>query len=380
VLTHLGSPLDGSEIGDKAMHVHRCQKRRTGLTLIEVLVVIAILLVMASMLLPAVQKVRETARRVQCQNNLRQIGLALHSYQDAFRSYPPPERYQTVAGPGLLVRRQSSGWGMQKDGAMPITSASSVHQRLLPFLEQDNLQKELQTGGPANNDNYVNSAGSQQWQVPVFRCPSDVTREAELAGGPAPRPLSYAANFGTWFIYDPQTGQGGDGAFVVNRALRPADFLDGLSQTLAFAEVKASTCYLGDSGEPNSPNSPPPLSPVEIIAYGGQFHSGGNDAAHTDWLQGRVHQTGFTTVFPPNTVVSFTDDDGSSYNVDFVSSLEDRTANVLTYAAVTSRSGHPGSINALRMDGSVRPVRQDIQLSVWRALGTRAGGEIPLDE
>jgi prepilin-type N-terminal cleavage/methylation domain-containing protein len=356
------------------MHVHRCQKRRTGLTLIEVLVVIAILLVMASMLLPAVQKVREAANRVQCQNNLRQIGLALHSYQDAFQCFPPPERYQKSAGAGLLVRRQSSGWGMPKDWAMPITSANSVHQRLLPFLEQDNLQKELQPVNQASGDTYGSPAAGSSWQVPVFRCPSDVSREQ------ASRPLSYGANFGTWFIYDPQTGQGGDGAFVVNRALRPADFLDGLSQTLAFAEVRASTCYLGDSGEPNSPDMPAPGSAAEVLAYGGQFRSGGNRAGHIDWLQGRVHQTGFTTALSPNTVVPFTDDDGDTYNVDFVSSLEGRAANLLTYAAVTSRSGHQGSINALRMDGSVRPVRQDIHLSVWRALGTRAGGEIPLDE
>jgi hypothetical protein len=230
-------------------------------------------------------------------------------------------------------------------------------------LEQDNL---------AGN---FGQAEGQAVQVPVFRCPSDVSREVG-----AKRPVSYAANFGTWFIYDPQTGQGGDGAFVVNRALAPADFLDGMSQTLAFAEVHGSTCYLANSGDPNSPNAPPPLSPVEVVAYGGEFHSKGTDAAHTDWLEGRVHQTGFTTVFAPNTVVTFTDDDGDRYNVDFVSSLEDRSPNLLTYAAVTSRSGHPHLINALWMDGSVRTVRDDVQLSVWRALGTRAGGENPIGE
>jgi prepilin-type processing-associated H-X9-DG protein len=107
------------------------------------------------------------------------------------------------------------------------------------------------------------------------------------------------------------------------------------------------------------------------------FHTGGTNAAHTDWLQGRVHQTGFTTVFRPNTIVRYTEEDGRSYNVDFVSSLEGRTLNQLTYAAVTSRSSHPHSINALWMDGSVRAVGNDIDLSVWRALGTRAGGENP---
>jgi prepilin-type processing-associated H-X9-DG protein len=326
----------------------------------------AILLVMISLLLPAIQQVRETARRAQCRNNLRQIGLALHCYQDAYSRFPPAARYQIRPGLELMARRTSWPPGAKRE---PIPEMDSVHAHLLSFLEQGNLQNELQSTAQTR------MGDSQFAQVPIFRCPSDVSREAESAGEDARRPLSYAANFGTWFIYDPQTGQGGDGAFVINRPMTPADFLDGMSQTLAFAEVKASTCYLGDSGEPTSPNTPPPLSPAEVISYGGQFLSGGTNAAHTDWLQGRVHQTGFTTVFSPNTIVKFTDDDGSSYNVDFVSWPEGSPSNLFTFAAVTARSSHPHSINALWMDGSVRSVGENIDLSVWRALGTRAGGE-----
>lgn len=340
------------------MHRRLLQERRPGLTLVEVLVVIAILLVTASMLLPAIQKARETARRVQCQNNLRQIGLALHNYQAAFNRYPPAAVYRNAPVGGLIALRNSG-----RTEAIPAADTVSVHKRLLPFLDQNNFQE--------NPD----LAQVQSAQVPGFRCPSDISREAEAAGDSVKRPVSYAANFGTWFIYDPQTSQGGDGAFVVNRGLAPADFLDGLSQTLAFAEVRSSTCYLANSGEPNSHNSPPPLDPEEVVAYGGQFWSGGNRAGHTDWLNGHVQQTGFTTVFPPNTVVPYTDADWDIYNVDFVSSLESRWGNQLSYAAVTSRSGHPHLINALWMDGSVRIVRDDIQSSVWRALGTRAGGD-----
>jgi type II secretory pathway pseudopilin PulG len=341
--------------------MQHCQsaKCRAGLTLNEVLVVIALLLITASLLLPAIQKARAAASRAQCQNNLKQIGLALHGYEAAFTRFPLPAHYQRPSGLGPFALRER--W---PGAAMPPAETDSLHARLLPFLEQGNLQNELRSAP----------------RVAIYRCPSDVSREAESGGEQARRPLSYAANFGTWFIYDPQTGQGGDGAFVVNRALRPTDFLDGLSQTVALAEVKASTCYLGDSGDPNSPYAPAPLSPAEVIAYGGQFRSGGGRAGHTDWLDGRIHQTGFTTVFPPNTLVNFTDDDGDTYNVDFVSSLEDRTVNLLTYAAVTSRSSHPGLINALCMDGSVRAVRENIHVSVWRALGTRAGREQAIDE
>src|SRR5260370_24041805 len=114
-------------LGENAMHRCSLPRRRTGLTLIEVLVVIAILLVLASMVLPAIQKAREVARRVQCQNNLRQIGLALHSYQDAFNRYPSPARYQASPGLGLLALRKA--WSGRAT-PVPTSETDSVHARL----------------------------------------------------------------------------------------------------------------------------------------------------------------------------------------------------------------------------------------------------------
>jgi prepilin-type processing-associated H-X9-DG protein len=92
-----------------------------------------------------------------------------------------------------------------------------------------------------------------------------------------------------------------------------------------------------------------------------------------EWVDGKVHETGFTTVFPPNTVVAYPSG-GATYDVDFVTATEASPGD--TYAAVTSRSYHTGGVNALLMDGSVRFVSNGISTTTWRALGTRAGGEV----
>ncbi len=113
-----------------------------------------------------------------------------------------------------------------------------------------------------------------------------------------------------------------------------------------------------------------------MTAFGGSFKV---DSGHTEWVDARVHQTGITTVFPPNTVVPYTDSTGSVYDVDFNSSREGVSITAPTYAAVTSRSYHPGLVNALLMDGSVRSFPNSISQKIWRVLGTRSGGEVAGD-
>src|SRR5262249_45565087 len=94
---------------------------------------------------------------------------------------------------------------------------------------------------------------------------------------------------------------------------------------------------------------------------------------HSEWVDGKVHETGFTTAFPPNTVVAYAGA-GGTYDVDFVSATETSPGD--TYAAVTARSYHSGGVNVVLMDGSVRSVANGISVTTWRALGTRAGGEV----
>ena len=105
---------------------------------------------------------------------------------------------------------------------------------------------------------------------------------------------------------------------------------------------------------------------------GGSFKA---DSGHTEWVDGRVHQTGFTTVFTPGTRVVCVQG-GQPYDVDWTSSREGKSDTELTYSAVTARSYHAGDIvNVAMMDGSVHVVTSDIDLMIWRALSTRAGEE-----
>src|SRR6185369_16310960 len=167
------------------------------------------------------------------------------------------------------------------------------------------------------------------------------------------------------------------------RAFGPRDFVDGISNTLAMAEVKAYT--IRASGTPNTATfalppalptlvgneaSPPPfgLPGVSLAAIDPAKNT------HIEWVDGKVHETGFTTAFPPNTIVKVSSG-GADYDVDFVSATESNMGD--TYAAVTSRSYHSGLANILLMDGSARSVTTGVSLTTWRALGTRAGEDVP---
>ena len=169
-------------------------------------------------------------------------------------------------------------------------------------------------------------------------------------------------------VYDPATETVGDGAFVVNRGTSTAEFRDGLSNTLAVAEVKAYQSYVRNT---NDPGATVPTTPADLAGLSGQLkHTG-----HTVWPDGRVHHSGVTTVFTPNTRVSYLSGE-AEYDIDFNSQQEGKSASRITYAAITSRSHHSGMVNVLVMDGSVRSMADGIEVTVWRAFGTRRGGEV----
>jgi len=325
----------------------RLDRQRThGFTLVELLVVIAIIGLLIGILLPAVQMAREAARRAQCSNNLKQLGLALHSYSAACGAFPPV----TVLPSGVT----SQPW--------------SAHARLLPYLEMGNLGSLINF---VDNPEFPSNPTAAATRVATYLCPDEIKDEQRVTPTLTHYPLNYVFNQGTWFIYDPISGNVGDGAFLPNHAYRASDITDGLSNTLAMSEAKAYQPNMWDTSKPNTLNVVAPRTAADLQAYyGGTFDSFG----HTEWVEGDVHETGFTTTFTPNFQVPYSTG-GDTYSIDLMSMRDGESVTVPTYAAVTARSYHPGLVNAVLLDGSVRTISDSIDQNVWRAAGTRSSSE-----
>lgn len=317
---------------------------RRAFTLIELMVVIAIIGILIALLLPALQVAREAARRASCINNLKQITLAVQGYESAQTFYPPAFCWSGTVGD------TSGNW--------------SVHARLLPYLDRSSLQPIV---GGAKYDPKL-----AETPISIFGCPTEPYPEPRrVPDGRMLTPLNYGMNMGVWFVFDPASKKVGQGVFVVNGKYSGKSLRDGATYTLCSAEVSAWTQYYCDAGRA------PTLVPTkqeEFEALGGAPGPGGNTLwpdGHSDWASGRVHQTGFTTAIPPNTARRGT----FSTQFDWVSQREGTSTTIPTYAAVTARSDHSGMVNVSFMDGSVRSISENIQPSVWRAMSTIAGGE-----
>lgn len=346
--------------GDACLfHLRRTQLNamKRGFTLIELLVVIAIIAILIALLLPAVQQAREAARRTQCRNNLKQLGLALHNYLDAFSVFPPT----FCVGPG-----DGGEW--------------SLPARILPYLEQGNMYGQIDFSRDYNQTSVSFPYGVKALRIPILLCPSDPNDRlrTDSTGAPQHYPLCYGVNLGTWFIFDPATNQHGDGAFGPNSRTTTRDFVDGMSNTLGFSEVKAYTPYARNSSSPLPLGLSVPYTVGDICAYVSAAAENQANSGHTEWADGRSHHVGFTTTFVPNTRVLCTNGSHGIQDLDYNSRREDQPEGTTdrTYAAITSRSYHTGMVHSMLMDGSVRSISENIDIRIWRSIGTRSGGEV----
>ncbi|MDA8744540.1 DUF1559 domain-containing protein [Rubripirellula amarantea] len=336
---------------------HR-RKNTSAFTLIELLVVIAIIGILVGLLLPAVQAAREAARAMQCSNNMKQIGLALHNYASVYREAIPNNGF--------------SGIGYPND--------YSPHAKLLPYLEQAQLQDlidfSLNMGHPATADLPEGLHEAAGKRVESFECPSDIGaalhgltmasgREIQIAG------TSYGMNQGSGLdgVFHPGNGVPSDGLCYVGAKMKFRDVLDGTSHTIAFAE---STIGLGlntTTAEPKMDGrgyaaavSSVGAPVIEAAAQNDypvveSFITGWNGSRQHYWLRGSV----------PNGPVM----NGYLTPNSYIPDLTFRSAKV-----TGARSYHTGTVKVLLLDGSVQNVTDSVDTDVWHASWTKHGGEI----
>ncbi|MGE0606462.1 MAG: DUF1559 domain-containing protein [Pirellulales bacterium] len=364
----------------------RLRKRsasKRAFTLVELLVVIVIIGILIGLLIPGIQAARNAARDNSSKNNLRQITLAFNNHYAAKQYFPPSWQSPDVSEMAT-TEQNVAGW--------------SIMALMLPYLEQKAIASNIDYDLPYNLVGTVTQADGRSVQlsslrVPTYVSPAEPRDEARLGGTSNPTqqhyPFNYAVNLGTWFVWDPVTKRGGYGAAYPDSKLRDGDFFDGMSYTLAFAEVKAWQPYHRNGNSTSqTDDAPPTLASICSLPNDGTLR----DSGHTEWVDGRGHHSGFTTVFTPNERVLCTGTLNSvagTYDVDWTNHQEgvglgpgntSTTDDYPTYIAATSRGYFPGHVNVSMVDGSVRSISDNINIGVWRALSTRSGKEMLPDD
>jgi|TARA_Y100000385_G_scaffold163541_1_gene169466 prepilin-type N-terminal cleavage/methylation domain-containing protein len=345
----------------------------SGFTLIELLVVIAIIGVLVGLLLPAVQQAREAARRVSCSNNFKQMGLALHIFENSNRHYPPSFEQWTAA-------EISRGKAPAGASAGDTKSDWGVSAQLLPFIEQAQLGNEVRNAIASRISYKDQTVGGKKlcaYRVPTLLCPSEIQDQVRLSGGVETYyPTNIGWNRGTGQILPPRAA-GCNGPFGVNFKGQVRDIPDGLSNTLAAGEKRAYMPYLRDGGSGNTLMEDTPAGRNLGSLGGSQKGNSGN----TEWCDGRTHQDGLTTTFSPGTLTpntsgQYTDGDDGDYTSQREGRGSASASSTAHFASVTSRSYHPAVCNGLMMDGSTTSFSQNMDTAVFRALGTRNGAEV----
>jgi prepilin-type N-terminal cleavage/methylation domain-containing protein/prepilin-type processing-associated H-X9-DG protein len=356
-------------------------KNRRGFTLIELLVVIAIIGVLIALLLPAVQAAREAARRAQCTNNLKQIGIGLHNYHSANNCFPV----------GALLSRNT-------DLTTSNNGDFSAHVRLLPYVEQGPLFDTANFSIACYNDpaGIRTNSTVTTTRLSVFLCPSSPEPGWKMVGGAplgqfnAPGNNYYASMGATLEFSAQQTNGPPNGVFQYNGnaggAIGIQQILDGTTTTIAFGEWKTGTGQLGLVTIPSdviflgsfppgvSRNTPQMLMPAgagpfrqwvnDCTAAAGNAANRANKTPTVGmaWALGLVGYSMGHMLMPPNPKSPNCSVNGN---------------NTIESAGMMNLSSfHPGGANVLMCDGSVRFLKDSIaQTTLW-ALGTRAQREI----
>lgn len=322
--------------------------KNRGFTLVELLVVIAIIGILVGLLLPAVQAAREAARRMQCSNNLKQIGLAVHNYESAHKKFPGG------------VGRFGCCWG-------------TWQVAILPFIEQGSLSQLYVNHGGADHTGPRYGAAANlpvtSKRLPTLTCPSD-TPNAPIGGPPPVTNHNYGLNYG-------------------NTSFLQATLNPGTPQQILFlgAPFLMYTGSTGDDGPVNATEAAVfprfygrPQS-MSVITDGTS-----NTLMASEVLQGRQNDlrgfswwgnaTGFVTLMPPNSTLPDVITGGIC--VPLVNPLMPctTTATATRPRMMGARSLHPGGVSVARCDGSVGFITNSIDLVAWNALGSAAGGEV----
>ena len=333
--------------------------KRRGFTLIELLVVIAIIAVLIALLLPAVQQAREAARRSQCRNNLKQMGLAVHNYHDNNKVFP-------------------FGKGASYPGA-PVYARWSQHAMLLPYLDQVPLYKSITFTAPPDTPGMggviafmpaytspggINTAASGA-TVAMFTCPTD-------SSPTGPGQNNYCGNQGGWLCdrsdapgaaTDVSPSEVQTGVFYFLSKVKTGDIRDGLSQTAFFSERRRG------NGGPDPKSDLFVMTPQTSLATTYSTCMGLNTSTATpltskwgySWVMGENCCAQYNHVAGPNTV--------SCAGTGFAGTMTNMAMQV------SASSQHAGGVHVMTGDGAVHFSSNNVDLGIWRAIGTRSSNE-----
>jgi prepilin-type N-terminal cleavage/methylation domain-containing protein len=324
------------------------KKSRGGFTLIELLVVIAIIAILIALLLPAVQQAREAARRTQCRNNMKQLGLALHNYHDNFGRFPTQGYYAANVGTAA-----SPVWAPRNHTWLSM---------ILPYMDQAPLYNQINfslpvwaqtTGLPTANQAIVAT------QLPALRCPSDAGIGEPPGTNRNIAVTTYAAAEGFHWWDESTSGIGG--VFTGAQHTKIGDIVDGTSNTIAVGEV-CSVAYKNGPALTNGTGTPRvglgeavPRSAFVASTFTGAVYQGANGA----WKQ----------------------PDGSNITGWFLGGGPHHYAPIYMYHSGLNtdwpgaHSLHVGGAHFLMSDGAVKFLNENMSFAVWTAANTKSGNE-----